>query len=197
MRGRDGRCYSSAVRFRESELKGAFVVELEPHVDERGFFARTFAEEEFAARGLSVSFPQLNLSRNTHARTLRGLHFNASPWREAKVVRCTSGAIWDVIVDLRAGSPTRFRWFGLELTAERGDALFVPEGFAHGFVTLRDLSDVSYQMSRAYQPGAARGVLWSDERLAIRWPVAPAVMSDWDRSLPALADAALDELIRP
>ncbi len=181
------------MRFRESDLQGAFVVELEPYVDERGFFARAFAEEEFAAHGLPVRYPHLNLSRNTHAGTLRGLHYNASPWREAKVIRCTSGAIWDVIVDLRAGSSTRFRWFGLELTAERGDALFVPEGFAHGFVTLRDASDVSYQMSREYEPKAARGVLWSDERLAIRWPVAPSVMSGRDRSLPALADAALDD----
>lgn len=193
MRGCVRRCYSAAVRFRESDLQGAFVVELEPHVDERGFFARAFTEEDFAEHGLPVRYPHLNLSRNTRAGTLRGLHFNATPWREAKVVRCTSGAIWDVIVDLRAGSPTRFRWFGIELTAERGDSLFVPEGFAHGFVTLRDASDVTYQMSRVYEPRAARGVLWSDERLAIRWPIAPVVISDWDRSLPALANAAIDD----
>lgn len=180
------------MRFREIDLPDVYVVELEPHTDERGFFARAFAEEEFAARGLPTRFPHWNLSRNARAGTLRGLHYNAAPWREAKLVRCTAGAIWDVVVDLRAGSRTRLRWFGVELSAERGDTLFVPEGLAHGFITLRDATDVLYQISRPYEPGAARGARWNDQRLAIAWPRAPSVMSKQDRELPEFDEATFD-----
>jgi dTDP-4-dehydrorhamnose 3,5-epimerase len=180
------------MRFEETELAGAFLVRLEPHVDTRGFFARTFCEEEFAARGLPTRFPQCNLSRNARAGTLRGMHYNAAPHREAKLVRCTAGAIWDVIVDMRAGSPTRLRWVGVELDAERQDALFIPEGFAHGFITLRDGTDVTYQMGRAYVAGAARGLRWDEPRLGIRWPRPPAVLSERDATWPALDEAAFD-----
>lgn len=180
------------MRFRETELPGAFLIELEEHRDERGFFARTFCEEEFAAHGLPVRFPQANLSRNDRAGTLRGMHYNAAPHQEAKLVRCTAGAIWDAIVDLRPRSPTRLRWLGVELTAERGEALFVPEGFAHGFITLAGGTDVSYLMGRSYVAGAARGIAWNDARIGIRWPRAPAVISERDRALPTFDETAFD-----
>jgi dTDP-4-dehydrorhamnose 3,5-epimerase len=172
------------LRFRETPLPGAWVVELDRRVDERGFFARAYAEEEFAAHGLPTRWPHANLSRNDRAGILRGLHYNAAPHREAKLVRCVRGAIWDAIVDLRAGSPTRGRWFGLDLSAEEGNALYVPEGFAHGFLTRSDGCDVFYQMGRAYVPAAARGVRWDDPRFGIAWPEAPTFLSERDRALP-------------
>jgi len=180
------------MRFSETELPGAFLIELEPTADERGSFARVFCEEEFGARGLPTRFPQWNLSRNTWAGTLRGMHYNAAPHREAKLVRCTAGAIWDAIVDLRPGSPKRFRWLGLELSAERGNALFIPEGFAHGFVTLREGTEVFYQMGAAYAPGAARGLRWNDPRIGIRWPVHPTVINERDRTWPDFEEVAFD-----
>jgi dTDP-4-dehydrorhamnose 3,5-epimerase len=170
------------VKFRETPLAGAYVVELEPRADDRGFFARAYCDDEFAAHGLPTRWPQNNLSRNGRARTLRGLHYNAAPHGEAKLVRCVRGAAWDVIVDLRAGSPTWLRWFGVELTAEAGNAIYVPEGFGHGFVTLRDDSDVFYQMGRTYVPDAARGLRFDDPAFGIAWPVAPAFMSERDRT---------------
>jgi dTDP-4-dehydrorhamnose 3,5-epimerase len=177
------------MRFSETPLRGAYVIELAPQGDERGFFARAFADEEFASRGLPTQFPHCNLSRNDRRGTLRGLHFNAAPHEEAKLVRCVRGAIWDVIVDLRAGSPTRLRWFGAELTAERGEALFVPEGFAHGFIALTDGADVFYMMGKRYTPGAARGLRWDEARLGIEWPMKPVTMSERDRTWPALVEA--------
>ena len=180
------------MRFRETELEGVWVVELEPHVDERGSFARAFAEEEFAARGLPTRFPHCDISRNTLAGTLRGLHYNATPRREAKIVRCTRGEIWDVVVDVRPGSPTWLRWTAAGLSAERGDALFIPEGFAHGFITLRDTSDVFYQINRDYSPDAGRGLRWDDPRVGIHWPLAPAVMSERDRTYPDFDEATFD-----
>jgi dTDP-4-dehydrorhamnose 3,5-epimerase len=181
-----------SLNFRETPLAGAFVIELQPHPDDRGLFARTYCEAEFAARGLPTTWPQNNLSRSTHARTLRGMHYNAAPHREAKVVRCVRGALWDAIIDLRVGSPTRLRWFGVELSADNGTALFVPEGFAHGFVTLTAGCDVLYQMGGHYHAEAARGLRWDDPRVGISWPVTPAVMSDRDRDCPDFDPAAFD-----
>ena len=180
------------MRFVETALPGAFLVQLQPHVDGRGFFARAFCQDEFAAHGLPARFAQCNLSRNTARATLRGMHYNAAPHREAKLVRCTSGAIWDAIVDLRPSSPTFLRWIGVELSSESADALFVPEGFAHGFVTLREGSDVFYQMSVPYAPGAERGLRWNDPRIGIRWPLDPAVISDRDRGYADFDEAGLD-----
>jgi len=180
------------VRFQETPLRGAVVVELEPRRDERGFFARTYCDREFAAAGLPIVWPQSNLSRNARAGTLRGMHWNAAPHREAKVVRCVAGAIWDAIVDLRAHSPTRLHWFGLELSAEAGNALYVPEGFAHGFVTLREGTDVFYQMGRAFEAGAGRGFRWDDPRVGIAWPVTPTTISERDRTYPDLDPADPD-----
>ena len=172
------------LRFSETSLPGAFVIELERHEDERGFFARSYCDREFAAHGLPVSWPQSNLSRNARAGTLRGMHFNAPPDEEAKVVRCVSGAIWDAIVDLRPESPTHLRWFGIELSVEKGNAVYVPPGFAHGFLTLRDASDVWYQMGAFFKPDAARGMRWNDPRIGIAWPAQPVVISDRDARYP-------------
>ena len=172
------------MEFRAAPLRGAVVVELEPRLDDRGFFARTLCDREFAAQGLPTHWPQCNLSRNTLAKTLRGMHYNAAPHREAKLVRCVRGAIWDAIVDLRADSSTRGRWFGVELSAAKGNALFVPEGFAHGFVTLCDETDVFYHMSQFFEPGAARGLRWNEPAFGIEWPVEPTVISERDRTYP-------------
>jgi dTDP-4-dehydrorhamnose 3,5-epimerase len=180
------------VRFQATPLARAYVIELERHGDDRGFFARTFCESEFEAHGLPARFPQCNLSRNRRRGTLRGMHFNAAPFRESKLVRCASGAIHDIIVDLRPGSLTRFEWFGVELSYENGAALFVPEGFAHGFVTLADDTDVFYQMGARFEPEAARGFRWNDPRFSIRWPLLPSVVSERDATYPDFDPGAFD-----
>lgn len=168
--------------FTETPLAGAWIVDPEPLRDVRGFFARTFDADAFAGRGLRAEFPQCSVSFNARAGTLRGMHYQAAPHTEAKLVRCTAGAVYDVIVDLREGSPTRGRWAGLELTAENRRALYVPEGFAHGFQTLEDGSEVFYQISAPFVAGAACGVRWDDPAFGIVWPPAAArVMSDRDR----------------
>jgi dTDP-4-dehydrorhamnose 3,5-epimerase len=170
------------LKFRPTPLGGAFVVELERREDERGFFARSFCESEFRAQGLNPAVAQCNLSWNRCKGTLRGLHFQAKPHEEAKLVRCTRGAIWDVLVDLRDGSPTRLRWHAVELTADNRLGLYIPEGFAHGFQTLQDDCEVLYQMAESYHPDLARGVLWNDPKLAIAWPLPDPVLSERDRS---------------
>jgi dTDP-4-dehydrorhamnose 3,5-epimerase len=161
------------VKLLETPLPGAYVVELEPIEDERGWFARTFDAAAFEQRGLDAAVVQCNSSFNRRAGTLRGMHFQASPYAEAKLVRCTRGAIFDVIVDLRPGSPTTCRWFGIELRPDDAASLFVPAGFAHGFQTLVDDSEVHYQMSHHYVPEAARGVRWDDPAFGIEWPEPP------------------------
>jgi dTDP-4-dehydrorhamnose 3,5-epimerase len=166
--------------FNESELPGAYIIDLEQHVDERGFFARAFCEREFAEHGLPTRFPQCNLSRNRARHTLRGMHYEAPPSAESKLVRCVNGAIYDVIIDLRPGSPTRLKWTSVELTAENGRALFVPAGFAHGFLTLADDTDVFYQMGDFFRAGGARGLRWNDPHFGITWPALPSVISERD-----------------
>ena len=169
--------------FTETDLAGAWVVEPERIADVRGFFARTFDAAAFAGRGLRAAFPQCSVSYNARAGTLRGMHYQAVPHAESKLVRCTAGAIYDVIVDLRAGSPTHGRWTGVELTAANRRALYVPEGFAHGFQTIADESEVFYQISSEFVADAARGVRWDDPAFGIAWPAAERrVMSDRDRS---------------
>ncbi len=172
--------------FTESTLRGAFTIEMVRAQDERGFFARSFSAEEFAAHGLPAEMPQSSVSYNLRKGTLRGLHYQAPPHGEAKLVRCTAGAIIDVIVDLRGDSPTRHRWIGTELTADNRRALFIPKGFAHGFITLRDHTEVLYMISVPYVPGAERGVRWNDPALAIKWPIEPVVISARDAALPLL-----------
>jgi dTDP-4-dehydrorhamnose 3,5-epimerase len=166
---------------------GAYLVSIHRLEDERGFFGRSFCREEFLAQGLSPVVAQCNISWNRRKGTLRGLHYQAAPHAEAKLVRCTRGAIWDVIVDLREDSPTRHHWHAVELSADNRLALYVPEGCAHGFQTLADDTEVFYQMSGSYQPGSARGVRWDDPVLAIPWPLADPVVSDRDRAFPPLS----------
>jgi dTDP-4-dehydrorhamnose 3,5-epimerase len=161
------------VKLRATPLPGAFVVESEPVRDERGWFARTFDAEVFAEHGLDGRVSQCATSFNSRAGTLRGLHFQAPPHREAKLVRCTRGAIFDVVVDLREWSPAYRRWFGIELRQGGLESLFVPAGTAHGFQTLEDESEVQYQLSHEHVPGAAGGVRWDDPAFAIEWPPAP------------------------
>lgn len=171
--------------FTPTELDGAYVVDLEPREDERGFFARAWAQDEFGAHGLSTDVVQANIAFNRRKGTLRGMHFQREPHAEAKLVRCTRGALYDVIVDLRPGSPTQARWIGVELTADNRRMLYVPEGFAHGYQTLVDDTEAHYQVSAAYAPDAEGGVRWDDPAFGIEWPDPdPSVMSDKDRSWP-------------
>jgi dTDP-4-dehydrorhamnose 3,5-epimerase len=174
------------MKFVATPLAGAFVIELEELGDERGFFARSFCGREFRAHGLDAAVAQCNVSFNRKRGTLRGLHYQAEPHAEAKLVRCTRGAIWDVIVDLRPGSATVRRWFAAELSAENRRALYAPAGFAHGFQTLADDSEVLYQMSESYHAELARGVRWNDPGLAVPWPIAQPIVSERDRALPLL-----------
>jgi dTDP-4-dehydrorhamnose 3,5-epimerase len=177
--------------FRATPLLGAFLVELDPHVDQRGLFARSFCEREFAEHGLATRYPQGNVSWNRSRGTLRGMHWQAAPRAEAKLVRCTAGAIYDVIVDLRRGSPSCLRWFAVELSARNRNALYVPEGFAHGFLTLADETEVSYWMSESHAPEAARGLRFDDPRLAIAWPTDPTEVSERDLGHPHFDDSLL------
>jgi len=170
--------------FAETDLAGAYLIEIEPLVDERGFFARTFDEEEFRSHELSSCLIQASVSFNPIKGTLRGMHFQADPYPEAKLVRCTRGAIHDVIVDLRPESATNKHWVGVELSAENHKMLYVPEHFAHGFATLEDDTEVAYQMSERYSPGASRGVRWDDPAFSIDWPIGVAVISERDRAWP-------------
>lgn len=172
------------MRFLPLELAGAFLIEDEPARDERGWFARTFCGEEFSRRGLSAVVAQCSVSHNARRGTLRGLHYQGAPHEEAKLVRCARGRLFDVILDLRDGSPTRGKWLSLELSAAEGRSLYVPEGFAHGFQTLEDDTQVFYQISRPYRPESARGVRWDDPKLAIPWPPGPRVISKKDAALP-------------
>ena len=174
------------MRFRETPLAGAFVIELERHDDERGFFARCWCREEFAAHGIETTWMQANVSLSRRAGTLRGLHYQEAPHEEAKLIRCTAGAAHDVIVDLRPQSPTRGRWTAVELSAACGTLVYVPKGFAHGFQTLADNTELFYLMSETHRADAARGVRWDDPTLAIKWPPCRVrVVSARDRSFPA------------
>ena len=175
--------------FTALSLRGAFLIEPERHEDERGFFARTFCTEEFAAHGIKVSVVQCNVAYNRRRGTLRGLHYQRPPNEEAKLIRCPRGAIFDVIVDLRPESPTFKRWVAFELRADNGRMMWVPEGFAHGFQTFVDDTEVFYQMSTPYAAQDAAGVRWDDPALAIEWPkVSDRIISSRDLALPLLAD---------
>lgn len=174
------------MKFSETPLAGAYTIDLDRIEDERGFFARSYCAREFATLGLDDGVVQCNVSFNCRAGTLRGMHFQAEPYGEAKLVRCTLGRILDVIVDIRPDSPTRGRWFAAELSAENRRMLFIPRGFAHGFQTLADNSEVFYQMSAFYEPSAARGLRWDDPALAIDWPIAEPIVSEKDRGYPLL-----------
>lgn len=170
--------------FAETILEGAYVIHLERIEDERGFFARSFCQREFAAYRLKVDVAQCNVSFNKQKGTLRGMHFQLPPRAEAKLVRCTRGAIYDVIIDLRPDSPSYCQWVAVELTADNFAALYIPEGFAHGFQTLQDNSEVLYLMFGFYAPDYASGVRWDDPAFGIQWPLTNPILSEKDRSYP-------------
>jgi len=170
--------------FTETSLPGAFVIEPERMADSRGFFARTFDAREFEAHGLNARIAQTNLSHNPRRGTLRGMHYQRAPFAEAKLIRCTRGAVHDVIIDLRPGSPTYRSHFGVRLDAENRKMLYVPEGFAHGFLTLADDTEVSYQISQFYSPEHGAGVRWNDPAFGISWPAEVAVIAERDRTYP-------------
>ena len=175
------------MKFAETPLPGAFVIDVDPIKDDRGFFARTFCRQEFEARGLNPNLVQCNISTNRNRATLRGMHYQAKPREEAKVVWCVRGAIYDVIVDLRPASPAYKRWHAIELEADSHRMLYIPEGFAHGFQTLVDDTVVYYQMSEYYDAALARGVRWNDPAFQMAWPEKPRSMSERDRSFPDFA----------
>ncbi len=184
------RASSVLMIFKETRLKGAYAIDLQPQSDERGFFARSFCRQEFEAHGLNPVIAQCNVSYNRMRGTLRGMHYQEPPYEEAKLIRCSRGALYDVIVDLRPESPTFRQWLAVEMRADSvtpATMLYVPEGFAHGFQTLADETEVCYQMSEFYAPSSARGFRWNDPMFGIEWPEPVRVISERDRSYPDFA----------
>ncbi len=177
------------MKFNPLPLAGAFEIELDKREDDRGFFARTFCNVEFAEHGLQTEFIQANAAFNKQTGITRGLHYQHSPHAEVKLVRCTKGCIFDVIVDVRPSSTTRYQWFGVELSEHNGKQLYVPEGFAHGYQVLEDNSEISYLVSTAYAPDAEDGLRWDDPKLAIQWPLnSELILSEKDQRWPLLAN---------
>ncbi len=172
------------MKFVETPLAGAYIIDIERKEDERGFFALSWRAREFTARGLDPQLAECNISFNARKGTLRGMHYQAPPHGQAKLVRCTMGAIYDVIIDLRPDSPTFKQWTAVELTAENRRMLFIPAPFAHGFQTLMDNSEVFYQMSTPFVPESGRGVRWDDKAFGITWPLAEKIMNERDRTYP-------------
>ena len=176
------------MKFSQARLPGVWVIDLERRTDERGFFARTYCDEEFAAHGLNTRWPQANTSFTRRRGFIRGMHFQAEPHPEIKVVRCTAGAIYDVVVDVRSGLPSFGQWEGFELTAENRRSLYIPAGFAHGFQCLVEGCEVAYLMSDYYVAELARGVRWNDPAIGLQWPSRDAAVSERDAKLPLLAE---------
>ena len=173
--------------FKEQFIQGLYLIEPEKKEDERGFFARLFCENDFTLRGLESQFIQSSIAYSLKRGTLRGMHFQCAPHEETKLVRCTKGAIFDVVIDLRPGSPTYRQWFGVELSSENRLMLYIPKGFAHGYQTLSDRTEVSYQMSAPHHPESARALRWNDPAFGIRWPLAVSVISKRDETVPDFA----------
>ncbi|HCV43158.1 MAG TPA: dTDP-4-dehydrorhamnose 3,5-epimerase [Bacteroidetes bacterium] len=172
------------MRFTETNLKGSFIIDIEEKSDRRGFFARSFCSREFSEHGLEGSIVQSNISLNHHKGTLRGMHFQRSPHEEVKIVRCTRGAIFDVMLDLRPESPTYLRWIGQELTEDNHRTLYIPKRFGHGFQTLTDNAEVMYMVTQFYAPGHAGGLPYNDPAFGIKWPLEVTSISDADASWP-------------
>ena len=172
------------MNFTETKLKGSYVIDLERVTDERGYFARRWCAKEFSSHGLSIAMVQANVGHNIKKGTIRGMHFQTAPYAEVKVVQCSRGALYDVIIDLRDGSPTKGQWVGAELTANNGRMLYVPEGFAHGYQTLEDETDLIYQTSHFYFKEAAKGVRYNDPAFGITWPLPVSVISSGDEKWP-------------
>lgn len=182
--------------FKDTKLPGVFEISLEPMTDERGFFARSWCHREFEQHGLNPVIAQCNVSFNEKKGTLRGVHFQAEPYPEDKIVRCTRGAIYDVVVDLRPESPTFKSWIGVFLTAANRQMVYVPRGCGHGLLTLEDQSEVHYQMSEFYHADLSRGVRWNDSAFQIEWPNQPRVMSERDRSYPDFDYTLMSQKLR-
>lgn len=172
------------MNFQQTKLSGVFTIQLERKSDERGFFARTWCQDEFESHGLNSNLVQSSISLNSKKGTLRGMHYQAAPFAETKVVRCTQGALYDVVIDLRPASPTFKQWIAAELTADNRDMLYIPEGCAHGFLTLADETEILYLMSQVYNAESARGVRWNDPAFAIDWPGKAQVIAERDRTYP-------------
>ena len=170
--------------FTETKLKGAFIIDVKRLEDERGFFGRAWCKKEFQDHGLNSNAVQANVSYNKVKGTIRGMHYQVAPYMESKTIRCTSGAIYDVIIDIRPDSPTFKQWIGVELTEESFRMLYVPEGFAHGFITLEDHTSVHYMVTEYYTPGAEAGIKYNDSAFNIQWPITPTVVSDKDMKHP-------------
>ena len=171
--------------FLETTLDDAYILKLEKKEDNRGFFARSYCENEFKKHGISFTPVQANISYNKYKHTLRGMHYQEPPHAEAKLIRCVRGSIYDVIIDIREGSPTMNKWFGVEISAENKKMLFIPKGFAHGFLTLEEKTEVSYLMSEFYKPGFGRGIKWDSAFYNIKWPSEATVVSEKDKNWPA------------
>jgi dTDP-4-dehydrorhamnose 3,5-epimerase len=170
--------------FKETKLTGVYEIHLEPKADERGFFARSWCQQEFEQQGLNSNLVQCNISFNPWKNTLRGMHYQKPPYAEAKLVRCIQGAIYDVVVDLRTQSPTFKNWIGVTLTSANRNMIYIPEGCAHGFLTLEDESEVFYQMSEFYHAASALGARWDDAAFQVIWPAKPQLISERDRTFP-------------
>ena len=170
--------------FTETKLKGVFIIQPEKLEDERGFFARTWCQLEFAEHGLNPRVVQCSISFNRKRGTLRGMHYQIAPYQETKIIRCTRGAIYDVIIDLRPDSPTFTQWIAVELTHENRQMIYIPGGFAHGFQTLADNTEIFYQISEFYAPEYAQGVRWNDPAFGIQWPEDHRILSDRDSNYP-------------
>jgi len=182
--------------FTETKLKGAYIIDLDRKEDGRGFFARAFCQNEFAAHGLKPTIAQANIAFNNRQGTLRGMHFQYPPAAESKLVRCTRGAILDVIVDLRPESPTYLNHIAVELSEENFRALYVPERFAHGYQALRDKTETSYQVGEFYTPGSEGGLMYNDPRLGLRWPLPVSAISEKDKSWQSLSEQESDLKVR-
>ncbi len=185
---------NSKMIFTETKLKGAFIIDVARLVDERGFFGRAWCKKEFEAHGLNSDAVQANVSYNKQMGTLRGMHYQVEPFTESKTVRCTSGSIFDVIVDLRPESATYKQWIGVELTSKSFRMLYVPDGFAHGFITLEDHTSVHYMVTQYYTPGAEAGLKFDDPAFNIAWPIQPTLVSDKDKMHPAFSDKSLQKV---
>ena len=172
------------MKFTSTPFPGLYIIELEKNGDPRGFFARSYDAQEFKKLNLKDRFVQTNVSRSRERGTLRGLHYQTPPYAEAKLIRCTKGALYDVVVDLRPDSPTYKQWFGIELTEDNQKQLYVPEGFAHGFITLKEDTEAFYMVSECYHPEAERGVHYNDPQFRIKWPIPVEVVSDKDKTWP-------------
>ena len=174
--------------FNKTEFNGVFIIEIEKQIDERGFFARTWDKKKFEEYNLNSKLVQCNVSFNKKKGVLRGMHYQIAPYEEAKLIRCTKGKIFDVIIDLRPKSNTFRQWFGVEISDENYKMLYVPEGFAHGFQTLEDNTEIFYQMSEMYMPDYVRGIRYNDSIFDINWPITPAIISEKDRIYPSFKE---------